>query len=93
MALYFFNMTTRGRKLLDSVGKHLPSLSDAHAHALQLIAKTMKYVDTPHHERWMIEICCPSDGARLVVLFPVQHHLDVSSTSFTQYRQWQEFNF
>ncbi len=74
MTQYFFHMATRDKKLLDSVGKHLSSLNAAHEHALHLINRTMKYVETPCNERWMIEVCSGAGSIALVVLFPVLDH-------------------
>ena len=74
MTLYFFHMATREKRVHDSVGKHLSSLGAAHEHALYLICSTIRYVDAPRTERWMIEVCSPPDNTALVVLFPVSDH-------------------
>lgn len=87
MECYFFHMATRDQRLIDHVGKHLSSLGEAHEHALRLIEKTTKYVDTPCHERWMIEVCSPPDRVMLVVLFPLRDHLPGSWTFLTRHRQ------
>ena len=74
MPMYFFHMATRGQRVIYTVGKNLPSLIEAHQHATDLVNKTMKYVDTPHHERWVIEVCSPQDQMLLAVMFPAQQN-------------------
>jgi hypothetical protein len=66
----FFHMRTRDQKVVDSVGKNLPTLNAAYEHSLHLINRTLKFVDAPYKERWMIEVCSPADRVLMVVLFP-----------------------
>ena len=87
MTLYFFHMATRDKKVHDSVGKHLSSLGAAHEHALHLICSTMRYVDAPRAERWMIEVCSPPDNTALVVLFPVSDHWSGRWGEFSQLKK------
>jgi hypothetical protein len=68
----FFHMRTRDQKVVDNVGKNLPTLNAAYEHSLYLINRTLKFVDTPLKERWMIELCSPADRVLMVVLFPAE---------------------
>ena len=90
MTRYFFHMATREKKVHDSVGKQFSSLGAAHEHAVNLIHSTMRYVDAPHAERWMIEVCSPPDHTALVVLFPVSNHWSGRWTAFSQLKKYRQ---
>ena len=71
MPRFRFHFVTAGTWVDDDDGKELPSLADAHCHAVRLVEQATSHFDDAHDWRgWTVRICGPEDQLLLTVLFP-----------------------
>jgi hypothetical protein len=79
MPRFFFNLVSRDKHIPDDTGKELATSSDAYAHARTLIDKILFHVGHDEAAAWKVVISNDEHDARMIVPFPVFHHVSKST--------------
>jgi hypothetical protein len=72
LPLFRFEFRSEAEYVPDPMGTHLPGLRAAHLHAVQLIARTVRFLpDVPSWRSWRV-VVTDHGSTLLTVLFPLR---------------------